>query len=79
MTTKTIAILEDVYDLLKSLQQPDESFSEEIRRLISDRGKISKFAGAWKDVDDARAKEMLDAIKKARQTTRASRQRKLGQ
>ena len=70
--------MDDVYMMLKSLQKPRESFSEEIRRLVSDRGKISRFAGAWKDVGDKEASEMKSAIKVARAGTMDSRKRKLG-
>lgn len=78
MSTKTIAIMEDVYTMLKSLQKPQESFSEEIRRLVSDRGKISRFAGAWKDVGDKEARDMKESIKTARDSTVSARKRKLG-
>lgn len=78
MSTKTIAIMEDVYTMLRSLQKPKESFSEEIRRLVSDRGKISRFAGAWKDVGNKEAEEMKSAIKAARAGTMDARKRKLG-
>ena len=77
MSTKTIAILEEVYDILKSLQKPGESFSQEIRRLVSDRGTISQFAGAWDDVGNKEAEEMLLTIKKSREHTRLSREKKL--
>lgn len=77
MATKTIAILEDVYSLLKSLQKPGESFSQEIRRLVSDRGKISQFAGAWADVGGKEAEEMLSVIRRSRERTRISRGQKL--
>ena len=77
MATKTIAIMEDAYHLLKSVQKPNESFSEEIRRLIKGKTTISQFAGAWKDVTEAEANQMKETIWKARETTSQSRAAKL--
>ena len=34
MGTKTISIMDDVYKLLVRYKKPDESFSEELRRLV---------------------------------------------
>ena len=47
MGTKTISITEDVYDELSKLKRPEESFSDELRRLARNRGKISECAGLW--------------------------------
>ena len=79
MTTKTIAIIEDAYHLLKSVQKPHESFSEEIRRLITEKAAISPFCGAWKDVGVDEADQMKETIWQARESTRQSREAKLNQ
>lgn len=39
MATKTLTITEDAYNLLKSKKLADESFSEEINRLLSQHQK----------------------------------------
>ena len=47
MSTKTISITEDVYNELAKLKRPEESFSDELRRLARNKGKISECAGLW--------------------------------
>lgn len=47
MPHKTITITEDVYDILVRMKLPNESFSEQIRRLTEKKGKISECAGLW--------------------------------
>lgn len=51
--TKTITIADDVYEALKSLKEPGESFSDVARRLANaeKRRRLLQTAGAWKDVD----------------------------
>ena len=70
MGTKTIAIMDDVYDLLKARKLAEESFSEEIRRLVKGKGSIMDLAGAWKDVSDEDAEKMKRAITEMRKVTR---------
>ncbi len=41
MATKTITITENAYTMLKNKKMKDESFSEEITRLLSDKRKKS--------------------------------------
>ena len=41
MTTKTLTIMEDAYDLLAERKAEGESFSEEIRRLLTKKGSKS--------------------------------------
>ena len=47
MTTKTITIMDDAYRLLADNKLEDESFSEEIRRVLSKKKtkKLSDFFG----------------------------------
>ncbi len=47
MATKTISIRADVYSDLVKLKQKDESFSEEFRRLLQNRGALADCAGLW--------------------------------
>ena len=70
MATKTISIMDDAYEMLKALKTPEESFSDEIRRLTSAKGSIMEFAGAWKDISDKEAKKMENAINKMRRGSR---------
>jgi len=66
MATKTIAIMDDVYGKLKAMKKPDESFSDELRRLLATKGKLSDVFGAWKDVDEQEAQRREDLIRKMR-------------
>lgn len=66
MGTKTISIMDDAYEMLRALKTPEESFSDEIRRLTSAKGSIMEFAGVWKDISDKEAKKMEDALTKTR-------------
>ena len=70
MGTKTISIMDDAYELLARQKKPNESFSEEIRRLVPKKGNIMECAGLWADISDEQAKQMEEAIKKSRQYTR---------
>jgi len=53
--TKVISISDDVYDSLKSLKKPEESFSIVIRELVN-KGKNKKgllsLAGSWKNNEE---------------------------
>jgi len=69
--------MEDVYEKLVTLKKPNESFSEEIRRLVAQKIKIFDFFGAWKDVDEAEAKRMKKMIKEMRKEGYKSLMRKL--
>ena len=77
MATKTLTIMEDVYESLKTLKMPEESFSEELRRIVVPKAKLFDFFGAWKDVDEAEAKRMKKMIKEMRKEAHKSLMRKL--
>ncbi len=70
MGTKTITIMKDVYDRLIALKKKDESFSEELRRLIEDKKDITEFAGMWSDMSDKEAEDLKNTIRKMRKGTR---------
>ncbi len=65
MATKTLTITEDAYGLLAASKMEDESFSEEIRRLFSEkkRKKLSDFFGILKD-DEGEMQKDLERIRK---------------
>ena len=66
MGTKTISIMDDVYELLVRHKRKDESFSDVIRKVFVRKKDIMRFAGAWKDISDEDTKKMKDFIKKMR-------------
>ena len=70
MGTKTIAIMDDVYERLVALKARGESFSEELRRLMNTKKGIMEFAGIWKDMSEKEVKEMKIEITKLRKGTR---------
>ena len=70
MATKTISITEDVYERLKVLKAPEESFSDELRRLSETKGNIMSFAGIWKDINEDEAKKMKVEIRNMRKNSR---------
>src|SRR5436853_3141082 len=59
MTSKTIALDPEAYDLLRRQKVEGESFSDVGRRLSRRRRSDLDFAGAWKDVP----KKDLDRIR----------------
>lgn len=65
MTTKTITIMEDAYELLKAEKQSNESFSEVIRRNIKKRKTIWDFVGI---LSDKEADELQEFVQKSRKT-----------
>lgn len=70
MTTpmaKTIAIANDVYEMLSKEKVKGESFSEVIRRLAKRRRSLLEFAGAWADIPDEEFRKMEAAWRWANQ------------
>ncbi len=65
MATKTLTITEDAYRLLSDNKMEGESFSEEVRRLFSEkkRKKLSDFFGILKN-DKGEMQKDLEKIKK---------------
>lgn len=51
MSTKTISITKDVYDMLAMEKEDNESFSDVISRLIKRRPKLSDSFGKWEMTD----------------------------
>lgn len=66
MATKTISIMDDVYELLVTNRNNNESFSQVIRRTLKKKRSIKEFAGAWKDMSDKDVEEMKSNIDKLR-------------
>ena len=65
MVTKTLTIMKDAYALLVDNKLENESFSDEIRRLLSKRKrkKLSDFFGILSEEEGA---EMLEVLEKKR-------------
>jgi len=66
LTSKTIAVSEDVYILLKRMKLKDESFSSTIRRLVKGR-RIGDCAGLWSDLPDSEVEEIKSGVLEAKQ------------
>jgi len=73
MPRKTIAISLEAYEALRRLKRPGESFSDVILRLARGQPELSELAGAWGDVPEERAEEVLRSIREAWASWRAQR------
>ena len=62
MGTKTISIMDDVYGLLVKNKKLNESFSQELRRIVPKKGDMMECAGLWAHISDEEAKEMKKNI-----------------
>ncbi len=52
MASKTVALDNEAYELLRRQKRSEESFSDTVKRLARPRRPITTFAGMWKDVSD---------------------------
>ncbi|MBU7046909.1 MAG: antitoxin [Theionarchaea archaeon] len=52
MSTKTISITEDVYNMLVLEKEENESFSDVVSRLVKRRSKLSDSFGKWEMTDE---------------------------
>jgi len=59
---KTIAIAQDVYEMLSNDKGDTESFSDVIRRWRRNRGSLLDCYGLWGDIPEKEFKEMEAAI-----------------
>ena len=69
MTSKNLAIKEDVYDKLLEAKKGDESFSDVIQRLLEGKSELMSYAGIFsqdkefdqvaRDIEEARKKAVL--------------------
>lgn len=73
---KNIAIKDSVYEALAKRKRPDESFSDEITRLIGKRS-IMDLGGSWK-ISDEEAERIKSNIKKMREETDRHIMKKVG-
>jgi len=71
MTSKTISVSEDAYDLLKKMKLKGESFTETIRRLAK-RRRIADCAGLWSDVPEEEMNAIMESIDELRRSASES-------
>ena len=67
MTSKTISVSEDAYELLKKMKLKGESFTQTIKRLAK-RRRLTDCAGLWSDVSKAEMEAIwasIDDLKKS--------------
>ena len=67
MATKTLTITKDAYERLKALKRPEESFTEEIKRITGGSQDIMRFAGALSYLSDEEVEEMKSSIRQMRE------------
>ena len=53
MTSKSISITTDTYEILDKFRLKNESFSQAIMRLLKNQADILELAGAWAKITDA--------------------------
>jgi predicted CopG family antitoxin len=70
---KTITISLEAYKALRRLKRPGESFSDVILRLARSQPHLSELAGAWSDVPEEKAEEILRGIREAWASWRVQR------
>lgn len=58
--------MEDVYRMLLARKRVAESFSDLIRRTMTQKRDIMEFAGAWKNIPDKEIDEMKENIRTMR-------------
>lgn len=58
--------MDDAYEMLVGSKLEDESFSDEVRRLIKTKSSIMDLAGSWKDISEVDAERMKTRIMERR-------------
>ena len=74
---KTVTITEEAYLALASNKHIGESFSALIKRSFVKKGDISKFLGAWSDMEEKDAEKMKAEIEKRRWVSGKERRREI--
>ncbi len=58
MATRTVALDEEAYEMLRRSKKSTESFSEAVKRLARPRQPLSEFAGIWSDLNAKERREL---------------------
>jgi predicted CopG family antitoxin len=61
LVTKTVALDEEAYELLRRVMTSEESFSDAVKRLAGPRRPLSEFAGMWGNMS-AKERRDLDRV-----------------
>lgn len=77
MASRTIAVDEEAYALLRSKKRPGESFSDVVKRLGTPRRPLADFVGIWKDMPEADFRKIDAIIRKGRALDRKRMERLL--
>jgi len=74
MASRTVALDDEAYGLLKAQKRAQESFSDTVKRLARPRQSITAFAGMWSDMTPKQRRDLDRAFREARNAdTRRSR------
>ncbi|MBI4139505.1 antitoxin VapB family protein [Candidatus Woesearchaeota archaeon] len=66
MTTKTLTIMEDAYDLLLQNKRKEESFSDVVRRVLSTRQRKRTLQDLFGILSEEEGAKILEDLKKIR-------------
>jgi predicted CopG family antitoxin len=58
MASRTVALDDEAYGLLRAQKRAQESFSETVKRLARPRRPVSAFAGMWSDMTPKQKREL---------------------
>ena len=75
MTSKSISITNEVYEMLKKFKLKNESFSQAIKRLLEKNADILELAGSWKEIPDSGP--AIDLIEKVVKEIHEGKERKI--
>jgi predicted CopG family antitoxin len=77
MATKTITVTEDAYDMLTNLKLENESFSEEIKRILTKRSRknLMDFYGI---LSDKEGEDILKSVNERRKANIKLKKKRLG-
>ena len=70
MGSKTIAVDEEAYEVLRSQKRPGETFSEVVKRLGPRKRPLTDFIGIWKDMPEADLRRIENYVRRGRQLDR---------
>jgi len=58
MATRTVALDDEAYEMLRRSKRSEESFSEAVKRLARPRQPLSEFVGIWSDLTAKERREL---------------------